>query len=254
MKEIDKGTIYRDRIVDSRRSPLRTYMDLTVGDVGFARFIIYELLTCLLGPLPGGIGFFLRKLLYPRIFKGIGRGLVIGRNVVIRHPNKIEIGNNVTIDDNCLIDARGAGPEGVTLEDEVIINRNCMVQAKSGPIRIGTRASLGCNSVIVSLSGVDIGDAVLTAGGVYISAGGYNFEDPETPVMDQGAYSKGPIRIGAKSWLGTCSVVLDGITIGEGSVIGAGSVVTKDIGHHSIALGVPAKVVRDRANHSGDGN
>ena len=243
MKEIKKGTIYRDRIVDSRRSPLQTYISFTVGDVGFLRFILYELLICLLGPLPGGVGFFLRKFFYPMLFKKIGRGFVIGRNVVIRHPNKIEIGNNVTIDDNCLIDARGAGPERLVIEDEVIINRNCMLQAKSGPIRIGPRTSIGCNSVIVSLAGVDIGDAVLTAGGVYISAGGYNFKDPETPVMDQGAYTKGPIRIGSKSWLGTCSIVLDGITIGDGVVIGAGSVVTKNIANNSIAVGVPAKVM-----------
>jgi len=251
MKAIDKGTLYRDKINDGRQFPLRTYMDLTVGNIGYGAFALYEILTCLLGPLPGGIGFYLRKIFYPRLFKKVGKGLIIGRNVVIRHPDKIVIGDNVTIDDNCLLDARGTGPEGLLLEDGVIVNRNCMLQAKSGPIRLGRRTSLGSNSVIVSLSGVDIGEAVLTAGGIYVSAGGYNFDDYDTAVMDQGAYTKGPIRIGANSWLGTCSVVLDGISIGSGAVIGAGAVVTRDISDNSIAVGVPAKIVRMKKDKTG---
>jgi len=246
MKKIDKGTIFRDKLIEGRSSPLRTYTDLTVGKTSIGHFLQYELFTFFLGPLPGAAGYLLRKTFYSRLFKKVGKGLILGRNVMIRHPNKIEIGDNVTIDDNCLIDARGAGPEGLVLKDNVIINRNCMVQAKSGSIRLGRRTSIGSNSVIVSLGGVDIGEAVLTAGGVYISAGAYNFDDPDHPIMDQGAYTKGPIRIGDKSWLGTCVIVLDGISIGAGAVIGAGSVVTTDIAENCIAVGIPAKIIRHK--------
>lgn len=253
MKTINKGSIYRDKIAEGRDSPLRTYMDLTVGNTGIFRFCTYEFLTCFLGPLPGGVGFFLRKIFYPRLFRKVGRGLIIGRNVVIRHPDKIALGNNITIDDNCLIDARGAGPEGIVFEDGVIINRNCMIQAKSGPIRIGGRSSLGSNSVVVSLGGVEFGEAVLTAGGIYVSAGAYNFDNPYVPIMDQGAYTKGPIKIGARSWLGTCVIVLDGVKIGAGTVIGAGSVVTKDISENSVAVGVPAKVIKPSAEIDSEG-
>jgi hypothetical protein len=69
MKEIDKGTIYRDKLIEGRRSPLRTYMDLTVGNVGCAGFLLYEIFTCLLSPLPGGTVFFFRKIFYPRLLK-----------------------------------------------------------------------------------------------------------------------------------------------------------------------------------------
>jgi acetyltransferase-like isoleucine patch superfamily enzyme len=170
--------------------------------------------------------------------------------VVIRHPQKIELGNNVTIDDNCVIDGRGAGPEGLVLEDNVIINRNCMILAKSGPIRLGKRTSIGSNSVIVSMDGVELGEAVLMAGGCSISAGSYHFEDIDAPVMDQGAYSKGAIRIEAKSWLGTGVIVLDGVTIKQGAVIGAGAVVVKDIPKNAVAVGVPARVVKVREKFS----
>lgn len=244
MKNIEKETIFRNTISTGRHSPLKTYINLTVGDVGLFDFLIYEFLLSVLGPMPGGAGILLRKIFYPRLFNQTGKGLIIGRNVVIRHPNKISIGENVTIDDNCLIDARGSGSEGFTLEDEVIINRNCMVQAKSGPVRFGSRSSLGSNSVVVSLSGVDIDEAVLMAGGIYISAGAYNFDDSRLPIMDQGAFSKGHIHIGPNSWIGTCAVILDGVKIGRGAVVGAGSVVTKNVPSRSIVVGAPAKVVK----------
>ena len=247
MKEVDKKNIIRNKLASGQSSAFRTYRDITTGTVKGWRFFLYEALTSLLGPLPGGAGFFLRKTFYPQLFKKVGKGFIIGRNVVIRHPDKIEVHDHVTIDDNCLIDARGAGEGGVVIEDEVIINRNCMIQAKCGPIRLGRRTSLGSNSVLVSLGGVTIGEAVLTAGGCYISAGAYEFDRLDMPVMDQRAYTKGPIQIGANSWLGTCVIVLDGVSIGTGAVVGAGSVVTKNLPDYSVAVGVPAHVVKTRS-------
>lgn len=240
---------FREYLKESRGSPIRTYRDLAVGNGSVPHFFLYELLTCLLGPLPGGGGLLLRKIFYPGLFQNGGTGLIIGRNVVFRHPEKISIGNNVTIDDNCLVDARGAGAEGIVLEEEVIINRNCIIQARSGPIRMGHGTSLGSNSVVVSWCGIDIGEKVLAAGGIYISAGAYHFDDPAIAVMDQGSYTKGPIHIGGGCWLGTRAVILDGVNIGDGAVIGAGAVVTKDLPEYSIAAGVPAKIKKTRDKH-----
>jgi acetyltransferase-like isoleucine patch superfamily enzyme len=238
MKEIDKNNIVRDRLKKARRSPIRSYIDFSVGKESLFFFIRYEIITSLFGSLPGALGFFFRKIFYPGLFKQTGKNLIIGRSIII--------GDNVTIDDNSLIDARGAIGEGLILEDGVIINRNCMIQAKSGDLRLGTNTSIGSNSVIVSISGVEIDYSVLIAGGCYISAGSYHFDNLNIPVMDQGMYSKGPIRIGAGSWLGTCVVVLDGVTIGSNAIIGAGAVVNKEVADGSIAVGVPAKVIRKR--------
>jgi acetyltransferase-like isoleucine patch superfamily enzyme len=246
MREIEEGKLIRSKLAKGRESPLTAYIDLTAGEVGFARFLLYEILTFFLGPMPGGLGFYLRKKFYPTLFKKVGKGLIIGRNVVIRHPHKVELGDNVTIDDNCVIDGRGDGSDGLIIEDDVVINRNCMILAKAGPIRLGRRTSIGSNSVIVSMDGVEIGEAVLTAVGLTISAGAYHFDDVEAPVMDQGAYSKGAIRVGDKAWLGTGVIILDGVSIGAGAVIGAGSVVLSDVLENAIAVGVPAKVIRMR--------
>ena len=247
-QEIDDSKIIRKKLVAARKSPFKTYKELTIGDASLLRFVIYEFLTSFLGPMPGGVGFFLRKKFYPCLFKEVGKGLILGRNVTIRHAQKIILGNNVVIDDNCLIDARGAGPLGLVLEDNVIINRNCMIQAKAGSIYIGKRSSIGSNSVIVSMSGVRLGEAVLTAGNCCISAGAYHFDDPGLAIMDQGAYSKSPIEIGSKCWLGTRVTILDGVTVGNGVVIGAGSVVIKDLPEKTVAVGVPARVVKIRGN------
>ena len=236
----------RDKLADARESPLKSYMSLTVGETGVGSFILYELITMLLGPLPGGLGYLLRKKLYPLLLNSTGRGLIIGRSVTIRHPKRIELGNNVTIDDYCVLDGRGAGNDGLVLQDDVLINRNCMIQAKAGPIRLGRRTSIGSNSVIVSLAGVELGEAVLIAGGCYISAGAYHTDDAERAIMDQGAYSRGPILIGDHVWIGTGAIILDGVTVGHGAIIGAGAVVTKDVPEQTIVAGVPAKVIRSR--------
>src|SRR5690606_40840766 len=73
MKQIDKREIIRSKLADSHKSPLKIYKDLSVGNVSFLKFLYYEIVTSLLGPMPGGIGFFLRKKFYPRLFKSVGR-------------------------------------------------------------------------------------------------------------------------------------------------------------------------------------
>lgn len=244
MKEIRKEANVRQKILKAQKSPLKTYMEFTVGDVGFFKFVLYELLTGILGPMPGALGFLLRKKFYPILFRKVGRGVIVGRNVVIRHPAKIEIGNNVTIDDNCLIDAHGAGEEGLVLEDQVIVNRNSMLQAKLGPIRLAKRTSIGSYNIISSLAGVYFGEAVLTGGKCYFSAGAYYFDNSELPIMDQGPYAKGPIRIDSKSYLGAGSMVVGNVHIGEGAVVGAGAVVVKDVPSRAIVAGVPAKLLK----------
>jgi acetyltransferase-like isoleucine patch superfamily enzyme len=246
MRTIAKDETIRARMARARTSPLRTYRELTVGDAGLMRLVGYELLTCLLGPLPGGLGFLSRKWLYPGLFAATGSGLVLGRNVVLRHPARMKLGDNVTVDDGCVLDARGTPRGGFVLGDGVLINRNSIVQAKGGPVTIGERSSIGANSVIVSVSGVEIGRTVLAAGGCYLSAGSYPITDLSRPVMDGDVVSKGPIRIGDGVWIGTAAVILDGVTIGRDAVIGAGAVVTGDVPERAIVAGVPARRIGTR--------
>lgn len=246
LREIDKKETIHGKLASSQNSPLNAYKELTVGEASFSYFLLYELLTLLIGGIPGALGFLLRRKFYPLLFKQSGKGLIIGRNVVLRHPRNIVLGDSVTIDDYCVLDGRGSAANGIVLEDNVILNRNCLVLAKAGAIRLGQRTSIGSNSVIVSMDGVELGKCVLVAGGCYISAGAYHIDDLATPIMDQGTYSKGPITIHDNVWIGTGATILDGMTVGTGVVIGAGAVITKNIPDNAIVAGVPAKVLRMR--------
>ncbi|MFP3386216.1 hypothetical protein, partial [Tritonibacter sp. SIMBA_163] len=91
----------------------------------------------------------------------------------------------VAIDDYVLLDASGAGEEGITLENEVIISRNCVIQGKTGSVLIGKKTNIGCNTIISSGAGIVIGNSVLIAGNCYIGGGRYISDRLDIPMMEQ---------------------------------------------------------------------
>ena len=246
VQDLEKGSFIRQRLHGSERSETEKYRELVTGERGMLALIRYELLTGLLGPLPGGLGILLRRRFYRRLFREMGRGVIFGRNVVIRHADKIRLGSRVVIDDNAVIDGRGAADEGVVIGDDAILNRGVIVQSKEGPIEIGQKTSIGSGTVIVSMGGVKIGRSVLVAGGCYLSGGMYHTERIDIPISEQGVYSRGPVEIGEGSWLGMGATVLDAVSIGKGVVVGAGAVVTRDLPDFAVATGVPAEIQRIR--------
>jgi acetyltransferase-like isoleucine patch superfamily enzyme len=112
-------------------------------------------------------------------------------------------------------------------------------------IRIGSGTFLNISVMVASLELVEIGDHCMLANGCFVSDSSHRFDDPTRPVPWQGFTSKGPTRIGDNVWCGTNVVVAGGVTIGERSVIGTNSVVTADIPPFSVAVGAPARVLRE---------
>jgi acetyltransferase-like isoleucine patch superfamily enzyme len=246
MKTFDKEKSIRHILSKPGQSAYKKYKALVAGDVGFINFFSAELVFFFLSSLGGAVGILLRKIIYPRLFKQCGSGIIIGRNCTFRHPSILRIGNHVTIDDNCLLDARGTGQKGIVLHDKAIINRGTTIQSKSGDIEIGKSVAIGANSSLVSWDGIKIGDGVAIAAGCYISAGDYDTSDLNTPVIEQEAITKGPIIIEDNVWIATRVTILDGVQIGRDSIIYAGSVVTENIPQRSIVHGNPAKVIFNR--------
>jgi acetyltransferase-like isoleucine patch superfamily enzyme len=111
-------------------------------------------------------------------------------------------------------------------------------------VHIGSGTFLNQGVMVASLGLVEIGDHCMFANGCFISDAAHRFDDPGQPVPWQGFTSKGPTRVGDNVWCGAHVVITSGVTIGERSVIGANSVVTRDIPPFSIAAGSPAKVLR----------
>ena len=81
---------------------------------------------------------------------------------------------------------------------------------------------------------------------VVIYTSGHTFDSIDVPMMDQGDTAERPVTIGNDVWLGRRVIIMPGVNIGDGCVIGAGAVVTKDIPAYSVAAGVPAKVIKSR--------
>lgn len=112
-------------------------------------------------------------------------------------------------------------------------------------IEIGKNVHVGVNCHITAIKGIQIGDVVLFGSNVLVSDnnhGGFS-KDYALPPIKRQLNSKGETIIGNKVWLGDNVVVLSGVKIGNNSIIGANSVVTKDIPSFSIAVGSPAKVI-----------
>ncbi len=233
--------LYNDEISLFRRYCLKvTGRDSLLGLIG------YELAMTLFGSLGGGLGYALRRLFFHRLFKKSGSSMILGKNLTLRHSWNISVGDRLAIDDNVMLDASGAGENGIVIGNDVIISRNATILGKTGSVVIGDRVDFGNNVVLSSVGDVVIEHSVLIAANCYIGGGRYNTERTDIPIMDQGIFSKGPLRIGSGSWLGAGAAVLDGVDIGQGCVVGAGSVVTKNLPDFSVAVGCPAKIVQIR--------
>lgn len=114
-----------------------------------------------------------------------------------------------------------------------------------GRIRIGSGVFLNQNVMVAATDLVEIGDHCMAANGCMITDADHRFDDPARPITWQGFSSKGPTRLADNVWLGANVVVTSGVTIGARAVIGANSVVTRDIPAGTIAAGAPAKVLRE---------
>lgn len=227
------------------KSSLRKYQDLVVGSRSLARLVVYEVVVLVASWVPGALGLVLRRLLYPLLLGSVGRGVVFGHGVALRHPRKIRIGDRVVIDDLVVLDAKGSGNEGITLGDDVFLGRGTILSCKNGDIVLRERVNIGFHSEIFSGSRVEVGKDGLFAAYTYLVGGGHEFERADRAVLDQPRSSAG-ISLGDNVWLGAGVKVMDGVRIGTSVVVGAGAVVTNDLPDGSVAVGVPAKVVRMR--------
>jgi acetyltransferase-like isoleucine patch superfamily enzyme len=127
-----------------------------------------------------------------------------------------------------------------------LLEPQCWITIGEGArVTIGEGCFLNIGTMIAAQNEVTIGDHVMFANGCFVSDAAHAYDRDDIPVTWQGFTSKGPTRIGSNCWFGVNCVVSNGITIGDRCVIGANSVVTKDLPDGVIAAGVPAKVIRE---------
>lgn len=144
----------------------------------------------------------------------------------IRGIKNISIKNEFSIEPHCKIFAEGDSEEKIIIGNRCALNFNVMINANcEGNINIGNNVIIGPNTVI--------------------RASNHNTDRYDMLIRDQG-HKGGKIKIDDDVWIGANVTILPNVTIGKSTIIGAGSVVTKDIPDFSIAVGVPAKVIKDR--------
>ena len=230
---------------DSRTSALSKYQDLVVGSRSLARLVVYEAVVLFTSWVPGALGLVLRRTTYRWLLGSVGRNVTFGHGVVLRHPHKVHLGDDVVVDDLVVLDAKGTSNRGIRVGSGVFLGRGTILSCKDGDITLGDHVNIGFHSEIFSGSQVTVGRHGLFAAYTYLVGGGHEFARADVPVIEQERRSRG-ITLGEDVWVGAGAKVMDGVTIGDHVVVGAGAVVTDDLPAGVVALGVPARVVRSR--------
>jgi acetyltransferase-like isoleucine patch superfamily enzyme len=232
----------QDQLFREAGSARAKYSALIVGRPGLAALVKYELVVMFTQGVPGALGLTLRKRWYPRLLGSCGRNVVFGQNVVLRHPHKIHIGDNVVIDDNCLLDAKGVTNRGIQIGSGVFIGRNTILSCKNGDIVIEHGANIGFNCELFSANRVRVGSDTLIAAYAYLVGGDHDVSDASQPVLHRPRRATG-IDVGVGAWLGAGVKVLDGVTIGDRAIVGASAVVRDAVPAGATAVGIPARVI-----------
>lgn len=239
----------QDQLQDRSQSAFSRYQSIAIGNSNVWYLIKFELIMLFVSGLPGALGFVLRKILYPTILGSVGKGVIFGRGITVRHGLKVHIGNNVTVDDFAVLDAKGDENKGIRIGDNSIISRNVVLSCKGADIAIGSDCTIGINSLIHAREGssVTLADHVLCGAYCYLIGGGpFVTKELDVPFKQQGLTSKGGIQIAQNVWLGSGVHVVDGVSIETGSIIGSSAVVNKDVLEYSVCAGVPAKLLKKR--------
>jgi acetyltransferase-like isoleucine patch superfamily enzyme len=234
-----------ETLSDRKKSPLQKYRQFYVGSDSFWELFKYELLTCLLSPLPGLPGLALRGFFYRALLGEMGRATAIGANVTLRCPARIRMGANAFIEDGVVMDAKGAGAV-IRLGNLVLIGRSSVISCSSAPIAIGDDVSIGPQCFIrAGIAPVAIGSQVSIGSHSAIVAGNPSHKRLDLPMKQQIGSSKG-VEIGDDVWIGVGARIIDGVRVGNGSVVGAGAVVIEDVSDFAIVAGVPARPIGSR--------
>ncbi len=187
----------------------------------------------------------IKKLLC--IVRGVGAS---GENVYVSpaaelvSPQKIFLGDDVVLERRSRLWANGKGAK-IRIGSNTTVYPYVLLKSNGGVIAIGNNCSINDYTILNGMGGITIGNNVRIAAHTIIVASEHDYRllDRKNFSVDmQGA----GISIGDNVWIGANVVILDGVKIGEGSVIGAGAVVSRDIPPDSIAVGVPARVIKKR--------
>jgi acetyltransferase-like isoleucine patch superfamily enzyme len=162
-----------------------------------------------------------RRVLLRAMCRSFGHGVRVGLGVLVLHPGTFEIGDAVFLGNQTYLQGRHDG--------------HCVIGAHTW---IGPQAYFDCRDM-------ELGEHVGWGPGAKVLGSEHTGDPADVPIIQTDLVIR-PVRVGKWADIGTNAVLLPGVTVGEGAMIGAGAVVTKDVPPYAVAAGVPAKVLRDR--------
>lgn len=194
--------------------------------------------------------FFIRGLFVRLRIKSAKGLLLVGKKVRIFYPNNLQVGYNTIIEDGAEINCLSL--QGIKLGNRVTIGKYAIIRPSNiygGSIgeglTMGNNSNIGPYNYIGCSGKITIGNNVMLAPRVSIYAENHVFDHPEILIRDQGVEKK-EVIIEDDCWIAANSILLAGVTIGKGSVVAAGSVVTENVPPYSVVAGVPAKWIKSR--------
>lgn len=154
---------------------------------------------------------------------------------------QVQAGKNVYIGKHCAL----KGKSNIVLEDGVTVRPYTQIWSGGGTVRIGNGSEIGERCRISIANYLEIGEKVLLSPNVYITDCDHEYRNIDVPVIDQGIVQRGQkVSIGEGSYIGINTVIVGNVKIGKHCVIGANSIVNKDIPDFCVAVGCPAKIIK----------
>jgi len=187
----------------------------------------------------------IREVALRRRLHHLGKHCRVDRRARLENAKGIAIADSCQMEAGVILRANSVAEPGIRVANDVSIKEYAIVNANLGRVSIGARSWIGPYCLIYGNGDVQIGEDVLIAAHSSINSVSHLTTEITTPINSQGIYCD-PVTIEDDVWIGLNCTILQGITVGRGSIVGAGAVVTRDLPPWSIAMGVPARIVGSR--------
>jgi acetyltransferase-like isoleucine patch superfamily enzyme len=210
------------------------------------RYVWEQVVQAAVGWIPGIVGIGVRAVAYRAILHMEGVA-AIEDGVRIRFADNVRLERGVYLDHGVYLHAC---PGGISIGRESYVMKNAILHVYNfrnlphAGIHIGARSLIGEACILRGQGGIRIGDDVFLAPMVQMLAVNHIYHDTTRPISLQGITCQG-IIVEDGAWIGGGAIILDGVRIGKNAVVGAGAVVTRDVPDYCVAVGNPARVVRN---------
>jgi len=211
-----------------------------------ARYVVEQIVQAAIGWVPSILGVGMRAIAYRSIL-GMDGMAAIEDGVRIRFASNVKLGRGAYLDHGVYLHAC---PGGISIGSESLVMKNAILHVYNfrdlphAGIRIGARSLIGESCILRGQGGIVIGDDVYFGTLVQALAVNHVFADTSKPISHQGITAQG-IEVADGAWVGSGAILLDGVRVGRNAVVGAGAVVNRDVPDYCVAVGNPARVVRN---------